>query len=75
MTETNHIIEPERYGIWIAVTFIITLLSLGMSLLALDRTNDLMYMTQTEILLLSKKIDGAAPAAKAPAATEKQEAQ
>lgn len=64
---TGHIIEPERLGLWVAVTFVIALLALVVSLIGLSRTNDLMYMTQTEVLLLNKKIENANPTASMPA--------
>ena len=53
----NHIIEPERLGLWIAVTFIIALLALCVSVIGLTRNTDLMYMTQAEALLLNHKIN------------------
>ncbi|MDP3743097.1 MAG: hypothetical protein Q8Q76_01985 [Methylotenera sp.] len=64
---TGHIIEPERLGLWVAVTFVIALLALVVALIGLSRTNDLMYMTQTEVLLLNKKIENANPTASMPA--------
>ena len=33
MADLNHLIEPERYGIWIAVTFVIALLALVLALI------------------------------------------
>ncbi|KIF80230.1 hypothetical protein [Noviherbaspirillum autotrophicum] len=71
--DVNHIIEPERQGLWIAATFIVALLALVLAFASLKRVNNLTYMTQTEALLLNKKIEdsktqgGSAPAA-APAA-------
>ena len=53
----NHIIEPERLGLWTAVTFTIALLALVVALAGLNRSSNLMYMTQTEALLLNKKIE------------------
>lgn len=67
MANTKHIIEPERFGTWIAVTFIIALLALVLSFIAIDRANESTMITQAEILLLNKKIEGAQPAAPAPA--------
>jgi hypothetical protein len=67
MKMTGHIIEPERLGLWVAVTFVIALLALVVALIGLSRTNDLMYMTQTEVLLLNKKIENANPMASMPA--------
>lgn len=67
MSNVDQIIEPERYGIWIAVTFVIALLALVMSLVAIKENNKLTAVTQAEILMLSKKIGGEQPAAPAPA--------
>lgn len=72
MAETKHIIEPERYGTWIVVTFVIALLALAVAVGAVKQINDLTTITQGEVLLLNKKIESnasAAPAA-APAAPE-----
>jgi hypothetical protein len=72
MANMDHIIEPDRQGIWIAATFIVALLALVVAIVGVSRNNDLMYMTQTELLLINDKIEalqtGAAPPA-APAAT------
>ncbi len=65
---TGHIIEPERLGLWVAVTFVIALLALVVALIGLNRTNDLLYITQTEALLLNKKIENAKPTTSLPAA-------
>ena len=73
MADIKHIIEPERFGIWIAVTFVIALLALVVAVIGLNRSNDLMYMTQTEVLLLNKKIENANPSAPAPATPAQQE--
>jgi hypothetical protein len=70
MADIKHIIEPERFGIWIAVTFVIALLALILALGAVKQTNDLTTITQGEVLLLNKKIEGAQPAAVAPAEPE-----
>ncbi len=67
MADVKHIIEPERMGLWIATTFVIALLALVVALVGLNRTRDLMYMTQTEVLLLNKKIENAKSALSAPA--------
>lgn len=75
MADKNHIIEPERHGIWIASTFVLALLALVIAIIGLNRTNDLMYMTQTEVLLLNKKIEGGSPAVAAPAAPAQEEQQ
>jgi hypothetical protein len=68
MADIKHIIEPERFGIWIAVTFVIALLALIVALGAVKQASDVTAITQAEILLLNKKIDGSQPAAVAPAA-------
>jgi len=72
MANMDNIIEPDRQGIWVAATFIIALLGLVISIVGITRNNDLMYMTQTELLLIHNKIEaleaGKAPPAAAPAA-------
>lgn len=68
MAATKHIIDPERYGTWIAVTFVLALLALGVAIGALKQANDLTTITQGQVLLLNKKIEGNQPAA--PAAAE-----
>jgi len=71
MSNVNHVIEPERFGTWIAVTFVVAVLALILSLVAVNRTHELTTITQGEILLLNKKIEGTQPAeAAAPAAPE-----
>lgn len=67
MADIKHIIEPERFGIWIAVTFVIALLALVVAIGAVKQTNDLTTITQGEILLLNKKIESTQSAAPAPA--------
>jgi len=69
MADIKHIIEPERLGIWTAATFILALLALVVALIGLNRSSDLMYMTQAEVLLLNKKIEDVKLAGKAPATT------
>lgn len=66
---SNHIIEQERHGLWIAVTFIIALLALGLSINNMRQTHALAVGTQIEVLALHKSIkkNAAAPAAEAPA--------
>ena len=73
MADIKHIIEPERFGIWIAVTFAIALLALIAALVAVKQTSDLTLITQGEVVLLNKKIESgqsAAAAAPAPAESE-----
>jgi Tfp pilus assembly protein PilN len=67
MADIKHVIEPERFGIWIAVTFVIALLALIVALGAVKQANEVTAITQAEILLLNQKITGAQPAAPAPA--------
>lgn len=55
--ELSHIIEPERQGLWIAVGFIVALLALVVSAVAIHRINIVMVGTQTEVLFLNKKIE------------------
>jgi hypothetical protein len=70
MADIKHIIEPERFGIWIAVTFVIALLALIVAIGAVKQANDLTVITQGEVVLLNKKIESAQPAEVAPAAPE-----
>lgn len=56
MTDFKHIIEPERMGLWIAVTFIIALLALGTSAVALKRIYETTVISQTEALVLFHKV-------------------
>lgn len=55
--DVKHIIEPERFGVWIAATFILALLALVLALVGINRNMDLTYITQGEVLLLNKKIE------------------
>ena len=55
--EITHIIEPERQGLWIAAGFIVALLALVVSAVAIYRINVVMLGTQTEVLFLNKKIE------------------
>jgi hypothetical protein len=68
MTDFKHIIEPERMGLWVAVTFIIALLALLVALVAIQRNSQLAYVTQAEVLMLNKKIQQSAAESAAPAA-------
>ncbi len=67
MADTNHVIDPERFGTWIAVTFVVSLLALIVSLYNIKQVNELHYVVQTEILMLNKKLEGGQTSA--PAAT------
>jgi cell division protein FtsL len=68
MTDFKHIIEPERMGLWVAVTFIIALLAFVIALVAIQRNSQLAYVTQAEVLMLNKKIQQSNSAPAAPAA-------
>lgn len=57
MANMDNMIEPARHGIWIAATFVIALLALVVAVVGASRNNDLMYMTQTEMLLINEKIE------------------
>lgn len=57
MAEEKHIIEPERHGLWIAVTFVIALLSLGLAITSVVRANFVHTGTQMEVMILNKKIE------------------
>ena len=57
MSDEKHIIEPQRLGLWVAVTFILALLALVLSLVNMKRTGEGLLISQTEILLLNKKIE------------------
>jgi hypothetical protein len=78
MANMDNMIEPGRQGIWVAATFVMALLALVVAIVGVSRNNDLMYMTQTELLLINQKIEAlqggkapaAAPAAPAAAAAE-----
>jgi hypothetical protein len=61
MADIKHIIEPENLGLWTAVAFIIALLALVVAIVGVNRNSDLTTITQGEVLLLNKKIDGAKP--------------
>lgn len=55
--DKSHIIEPENFGLWISVTFIIALLSLVIGLTNLYRTAAATALTQIQILELNHKLD------------------
>lgn len=55
--DVNHIIEPERQGLWIAATFIVALLALVLAFASLKRVNNLTFVTQAEALALNQKIE------------------
>lgn len=66
MAEQKHIIEPERMGLWVAVTFILTLLSLVIGLVSIQRITISTTATQVEVALLNKQIADLRKAAAAP---------
>lgn len=72
MSEEKHIIEPQRLGLWVAVTFILALLALVLSLVEMTRTSDALVVTQAEILLLNKKIQALEKNAMPPTASMEQ---
>lgn len=79
MTDLKHIIEPERQGLWIAVTFIIALLALVVALVGISRINNTVVATQLEVLVLNQRIAAlqakqTAPAPATPAAPATPEA-
>lgn len=57
MAEEKHIIEPQRLGLWVAAAFILALLALVLALVNMKRTGEGLLISQTEILLLNKKIE------------------
>lgn len=57
MAEEKHVIEPERHGLWIAVTFVIALLSLGLAVTSVVRANIVHTGTQMEVMILNQKIE------------------
>lgn len=50
------LIAPERLGIWVVVTFILTILALGLSVVSLQRNSVTFGVTQVEFLTLNKKV-------------------
>ena len=68
---SNHIIETERHGLWIAVALIVALLGVLLGLAGVVRVHQLGVATQIEVLALNKRIvalEKAKAAAPAPAA-------
>lgn len=64
------LIEPENMGLWTSVAFILALLALVVSLVNLYRTNEMMAIPQTEVLMLNNKITGATNNMAAPEAQQ-----
>ncbi|MDF2445889.1 MAG: hypothetical protein K0S46_1125 [Moraxellaceae bacterium] len=65
---SNHIIETERHGLWIAVTFTLALLAFVFGLVSVVRIHQLAGVSQVEVLLLHKRLNKLEKAAAAPAA-------
>lgn len=69
---SNHIIETERHGLWIAVAFVLALLALSVGIVSMVRVHQLALFSQMEVLTLNKRIQqlekAAAPAVPAPEA-------
>lgn len=74
MAEEKHVIEPERHGLWIAVTFIIALLALALSVTSVIRANIVHTGTQMEVVILNKKIEDLRKEAAKPGVTDQQNA-
>lgn len=55
--DTRHLIEPENLPLWTAVTFIMTLLTLGMALTNLHRTAESTVIAQIQIHELKQQVD------------------
>lgn len=72
MFKETHLIAPENMGLWTSVAFILALLALIVSLVNLYRTNEMMAITQTEILMLNNKVQGAANPMPAPDASQQE---
>lgn len=67
----KHIIAPENVGLWTTVAFILALLALVVSMVNLYRTNEMMAITQTEMLMLNHKVQSS-NAMEAPDAAQQQ---
>ena len=72
MLEKKHIIEPENLGLWAAAAFFLALVALVMSFVNLYRSNEMLAMTQLEIVMLNKKIEGTGAPAATPDAAQKE---
>ena len=77
MAANKPIIEPERIGLWLAVTFILALLALVTAAVGLKRVWEATAITQAEIVVITNRINDlqkklatppVAPAVAAPAA-------
>lgn len=72
MFEEKHLIAPENMGLWTTVAFILALLALVVSLVNLYRTNEMMAITQSEMLMLNNKMHGTANPMPAPDAAQQE---
>lgn len=72
MFEEKHLIAPENMGLWTSVAFILALLALVVSLVNLYRTNEMMAITQAEMLMLNNKVQGTATPMPAPDASQQE---
>ena len=57
MEDVVHIIKPERVGLWTAAAMIVALLALGTALVGIMRYHELAVASQTQVLMLNKKIE------------------
>ena len=71
MAEIKHIIEPERLGLWVAVNFILTLLSLVIGFVSIQRITVTTVATQVEVKILNNKIEELRKTVAAQASSEK----
>ena len=72
MLDTKHIIEPENLGLWAAAAFILALVALVVSFSNLYRSNQMLALTQMEIVMLNNKIGGAGVPAATPDAAQQE---
>jgi hypothetical protein len=70
MTVKTHIIEPENLGLWAAAAFFLALVALVVSFVNLYRSNEMMAMTQMEIVMLNNKLGGSGAPTAAPEAAQ-----
>lgn len=55
--DLNHVIEPERHGLWIAAGFALALLAFALAFTAMKKIDTVLVGTQQEIVVLNQKID------------------
>jgi Tfp pilus assembly protein PilN len=72
MAEEKHIIEPERHGLWIAATFVMALLALGLAVTSVVRANIVHNGTQMEVVILNQKIEALRKEMAKPAVADQQ---